>query len=361
MSLNSSDSTAPTFSTSTFSKLERIGQGTYGSVYRAIHKSTDTLVALKRIKLPEDKEGLPKSAVRELRILRKLQSHPNIVSYHGLATSFPDKNRNRMKGGLYMVLEYTPHDLSGFLEYRNRSIEPAEAKNLIHQLFMAVDYCHMRGIAHRDLKNQNCLISFDGRLILCDFGLARETRTLKNGINTSRVITSWYRPPELLLGATEYGAEVDLWSAGAMAGELIVGRPLFAADKERQVLELIVDVVGVWSGWEGLANWKEWVANSGALGGAVLAPAIGLVTRPREKLKNVTLRDLTKNASELVRAMLDLDPKKRLSCAAALHHPFFTEEAPSACKDSELLLPPDSCLTMRMKEIAKGKNSQRLD
>ena len=111
---------APHFhSIGAFEKQERIGQGTYGSVYRCICRQTGELVALKRIKLPEDKEGLPKSAVREIRMLRKLQGHENIVKFMGLASSCPDKTRNKMKGGLYMVLEYTPHDLSGFLEFRN--------------------------------------------------------------------------------------------------------------------------------------------------------------------------------------------------------------------------------------------------
>lgn len=320
-----------------FKKTERVGMGTYGSVYKAIQLSTGLTVALKKIKLHDDKEGIPKSAIREIRTLQMLCGSPCIVSLIGLGGSKPSEERNRGRGSLYFILEFAEHDLTGFLEARGRSISVQEAKCLSLQLLTAIDFCHMRGILHRDLKCANLLIDSGGCLKLADFGLAREYNVSKGGQLTSKVVTVWYRPPELLLGETNYGAEVDLWGAGAIIAELLVGRPLFSAEKERQVFDLIVDNLGCFEQyWKALPLWEDWQEG---LNGR---------TRRIDKLRHSLMRNVTDLGWDLVQGMLELEPKRRVQAAVALTHDFFLE-TPLACKPQELKLPSHDAHSMKMK------------
>jgi CTD kinase subunit alpha len=113
-----------------------------------------------------------------------------------------------------MVFEYLNHDLTGVLSQPQYVFTPSNLKSFVHQMLAGLSYLHAKGVLHRDMKGSNILIGSRGELKLADFGLARFYSKRRKGDYTNRVITLWYRPPELLLGATEYGAEVDMWSAG---------------------------------------------------------------------------------------------------------------------------------------------------
>lgn len=113
-----------------------------------------------------------------------------------------------------MVFEYMDHDLTGILSQTQFSFTQAHLKSLCRQMLAGLAYLHHKGVMHRDIKGSNILINNRGELRLADFGLARFYQKRRRSDYTNRVITLWYRPPELLLGATVYGAEVDIWSAG---------------------------------------------------------------------------------------------------------------------------------------------------
>ena len=128
-------------------------------------------------------------------------------------------------------------------------------------------FLHQRGILHRDMKGSNILISNKGVLKLADFGLARFYHKHRSADYTNRVITIWYRPPELLLGATNYGPEVDMWSAGCIMLEIFTTKPVFQGDNEVHQLEIIYKILGAPSeaDWPGLNQlpWFELVRPQG--------------------------------------------------------------------------------------------------
>lgn len=119
-----------------------------------------------------------------------------------------------LEGSVYMVFEYMDHDLTGVLSQTQFIFSDAHLKSFCQQLLHGLAYLHRKGVIHRDIKGSNILINNRGELKLGDFGLARFYQKRRRSDYTNRVITLWYRPPELLLGTTVYGPEVDMWSAG---------------------------------------------------------------------------------------------------------------------------------------------------
>lgn len=107
-----------------------------------------------------------------------------------------------------------------------------QVKCYMQQLLLGLQHCHERGILHRDIKASNLLIDKNGMLKIADFGLANYYRPKPKRPQTSRVVTLWYRAPELLLGSTDYGVGIDLWSAGCLLAEMFIGRPILPGRNE---------------------------------------------------------------------------------------------------------------------------------
>jgi serine/threonine protein kinase len=144
-------------------KLDKVGEGTYGVVYKCRNKDSQELVALKKIRLENEDEGIPSTAIREISILKQMR-HPNIVNLVDLIHG--DKK-------LYLVFEFMDHDLKKFLEINGGPLPPQLVKSYLFQIISAIKYCHSKRILHRDLKPQNLLIDKNGMIKLADFGLAR--------------------------------------------------------------------------------------------------------------------------------------------------------------------------------------------
>jgi cyclin-dependent kinase 12/13 len=199
-----------------YEKIEQVGEGTYGEVFMARDRVDSSLVALKKVKLEGEREGFPITAIREIKILRSL-SHKNVINMKEIVTS---KN----KSSIYMVFEYMDHDLAGLADRPGMKFSIPQIKCYMHQLLTGLNYCHLNNILHRDIKGANLLIDNNGILKLADFGLARSCALENSRALTNRVITLWYRPPELLLGTQAYGPAVDTWSAGCIFAELLLGK-----------------------------------------------------------------------------------------------------------------------------------------
>ena len=288
-----------------FQKIEKIGEGTYGVVYKARDKVTGQLVALKKIRLETESEGVPSTAIREICVLKELD-HPNVVK-------LLDVVHSDLK--LYMIFEYLDQDLKRFMD----DFEPVPgcpglpekmAKSYLQQLLEGIAYCHTHRVLHRDLKPQNLLLDKFGVIKLADFGLARAFSVPQRSY-THEVITLWYRAPEILLGAKTYSMAVDVWSLGCIFAEMILKRALFPGDSEIDQLFRIFRTLGtpdetVWPGVTKLPDFKpvfpRWEA---------VCPS------------KVLTGDVSDGAKDLFKQLLIYDPQKRLSARDALAHPYF--------------------------------------
>jgi len=191
-------------------------------VYKAMNKETGEMVAIKKIRLEKEDDGVPSTAIREISLLKNLK-HPNIVELKEVLFS---------QEQLYLVFEYLEFDLKKYMKKKGSALPPAQTQSFLYQILQSLVYLHSNRIFHRDLKPQNLLISDDGQTIkLADFGLARAFG-LPIKSYTHEVVTLWYRCPEILLSQKHYSLGVDIWSTGCIFAEMAQKRPLFMGDSE---------------------------------------------------------------------------------------------------------------------------------
>ena len=227
-----------------YDKQMKIGQGTFGEVFYAKCRRTRKAVALKKVKMELEKEGFPITALREIRILQLLR-HENVVRLYEICRSKPTLY-NRERGSIYMVFEFCEHDLAGLLSNPEVKFPLEEIKDIIRQLFHAISYLHKNNVLHRDMKASNIFITREGKLKLGDFGLARAIAAskLQPAKYTNRVVTLWYRAPELLLGDRNYSFPIDLWGVGCIMAEMWIRSPILQGTAEQHQLTLISCLCG---------------------------------------------------------------------------------------------------------------------
>jgi len=185
-------------------KLEKLGEGTYGVVYKAKERDTDRTVALKKMRLDGEDEGVPSTAIREISLLRELR-HINVVR---LLDVLHSENK------LYLVFEFLDQDLKRYMDSVREPMSALLVKSYLYQLLKGIAYCHAHRVLHRDLKPQNLLIDRQGALKLADFGLARAFGIPLRPY-THEVVTLWYRAPEILLGSRNYSTRLISGLLGA--------------------------------------------------------------------------------------------------------------------------------------------------
>ncbi|KAL8479984.1 hypothetical protein ACS0TY_026793 [Phlomoides rotata] len=222
-----------------------------------------------------------------------------------------------------MVFEYMDHDLTGLADRPGMRFSVPQIKCYMRQLLTGLHYCHVNQVLHRDIKGSNLLIDNEGNLKLADFGLARSFSSDHNANLTNRVITLWYRPPELLLGTTKYGPAVDLWSVGCIFAELLNGKPIFPGKDEPEQINKIFDICGTPSEeiWPGVSK-IPWYNN--------FKPTRLVKRRLREHY-----RHFDRHALDLLDRMLTLDPSQRISAKDALDAEYFWTD-PLPCDPKSL-------------------------
>ncbi|KAK7507239.1 hypothetical protein BaRGS_00001174 [Batillaria attramentaria] len=283
-------------------KIEKIGEGTYGVVYKGRHKKTNRMVALKKIRLESDEEGVPSTAVREISLLRELQ-HPNIVS---LEDVLMQENK------LYLVFEFLSMDLKKYMDSipAGQPMDKMLIKSYLFQISQGMLFCHQRRVLHRDLKPQNLLIDNKGVIKIADFGLARAFG-IPVRVYTHEVVTLWYRAPEILMGSARYSTPVDIWSIGCMFGEMINRRPIFHGDSEIDQLFRIFRTLGTPTedDWPGVSQLPDYKPNFPCWKGSQL---------------HTSVKTLDNLGMDLLQKMLIYDPVNRISAKAIIRHPYFS-------------------------------------
>ncbi|ESO03620.1 hypothetical protein HELRODRAFT_80026 [Helobdella robusta] len=286
-----------------YEKLEQLGEGSYATVYKGISLLTNKVVALKEIRL-QSEEGTPFTAIREASLLKGLK-HANIVTLHDIIHT---------KESLTFVFEYLNTDLGQYLEKYPGGINPKNVKLFMFQLLRGLHFCHKRYILHRDLKPQNLLISEIGELKLADFGLAR-AKSVPSHTYSNEVVTLWYRPPDVLLGSTDYTTSLDMWGVGCIFIEMITGSAIFPGMKDNfDQLDHIWKVVlgtATESVWEGVTNMPNYNLEKFAM-------------YPMKKLiKSVPKLSSIPYSEQLAEQLLQLEPKKRIDSYNSLHNKYF--------------------------------------
>ncbi|KAG6448198.1 cyclin-dependent kinase 2 [Manduca sexta] len=287
-----------------FSTVEKIGEGTYGVVYKAKDKSTGNEIALKKIKLENEPEGVPSTALREISVLRELR-HPAVVQL--LDVLLADNK-------LFLVFEYLNMDLKRLMDLTKGPLRLDLVKSYLRQLLEGVAYCHAQRVLHRDLKPQNLLVDDEGHIKLADFGLARAFGIPVRAY-THEVVTLWYRAPEILLGAKFYSTAVDVWSLACIFAEMASGRTLFPGDSEIDQLFRVFRALGtpggeLWPAARRLPDYRAAFPRWPARAARTLLPA-GLRADA--------------SACALFEAMLRYEPEERVPARAALHHPYLAD------------------------------------
>lgn len=300
-----------------YEKITKIGKGTFGEVFRAKHKVTKKEVALKRILMDNEQEGFPITAIREIKLLRSYKDE-NVVNLIEVCRSAEDVNGKAIS---YLVFDFCHHDLAGLIQEAHDKIKSLpNIKCIVKQLLEGLHKLHTNKIIHRDMKSSNILITKDGELKIADFGLARPySLDPEKRKYTNRVVTLWYRPPELLLGERNYACAVDLWGVGCIMSELFTREPLMKGTTEQVQLALIADNIGpispdVWPSVVDLPMYHK------------LSNHINNGRQRRtfpSKMKRYTHNE---HALDLLKKLFILDPSRRIDANSALDHDFFWDE-----------------------------------
>lgn len=293
-----------------FEKLNRIGEGTYGIVYRARDTQTDEIVALKKVRMDKEKDGIPISSLREITLLLRLR-HPNIVELKEVVVG------NHLES-IFLVMGYCEQDLASLLENMPTPFSEAQVKCILLQVLRGLQYLHRSFIIHRDLKVSNLLMTDKGCVKTADFGLARAYGVPVKPM-TPKVVTLWYRAPELLLGTTTQTTSIDMWAVGCILAELLAHKPLLPGTSEIHQIDLIVQLLGtpsenIWPGFSKLP----------------LAGQYSLRKQPYNNLKH-KFPWLSEAGLRLLNFLFMYDPKKRATAGDCLESSYFKEK-PLPCE-----------------------------
>ena len=294
-----------------FQAVERLGKGTYGTVYKARKKGCDKFFAIKKIKNELDNEGIPSTALREIAILKKMKN-PNVVNVEGIAFN---------KKHIELCLEYCKYDLKKLIDSKKHDssfYNVKFVKNMMYQLLKGVEHLHSHKILHRDLKPQNILVDDNGWILkLADFGLSR-VYSIPIRPYTKEVLTLWYRAPEMMLGINNYAIGLDIWSIGCIFVELYLGKPFVMGDSEIDQLFKLFQIYGTFNELTlpGYKNFPYFDQDFPFWKG------IGLKNYLKQRSHIIPIDDIAFN---LMEKMLAIDPCKRITCKEALNHPYFND------------------------------------
>ncbi|KAK9695010.1 negative regulator of the PHO system [Basidiobolus ranarum] len=285
-----------------YHRLEKLGEGTYATVYKGKNRANGETVALKEIHLDAE-EGAPSTAIREISLMKELK-HPNIVRLHDVVHT---------ENKLMLVFECMEQDLKKYMDTHgnNGVLEPLTIKSFMFKFLRGIAFCHENRVLHRDLKPQNLLINSRCELKLGDFGLARAFGIPVNTFS-NEVVTLWYRAPDVLLGSRNYTTTIDIWSAGCIMAEMCTGRPLFPGTTNDDQLLKIFRALGTPSehSWPTVSQFPAYRNNFPFYSPQNLSQILPMIDP---------------YGIDLLSRMLQYQPHLRISAKDALQHVYFQD------------------------------------
>ncbi|GMH42011.1 hypothetical protein BSKO_09930 [Bryopsis sp. KO-2023] len=290
-----------------------LGEGTFGKVVKAIHKETGKVVAIKKVRTGDNREGINMTALREIKLQRELKSDKVVE----LLDVFEHKNN------LSLVFEFMESDMEAVIRDQTIILSAADIKSYVKMTLETLAYVHDKFVLHRDVKPNNLLIAATGEIKLADFGLARIFCDPDPRF-TPQVFSRWYRPPELLFGTTAYGPYVDVWAAGCVFAELMLRAPWFPGDTDIDQLGKIFQCMGT-------PNMNEWPDH------IHLPHYVEYKATPPIPLNQI-FRKASTDALDLLSKMMKLNPNQRPTAKEALEHAYFKND-PKPTKPSSLPRP----------------------
>ncbi|KAL6565923.1 Shaggy-related protein kinase theta [Orobanche hederae] len=297
-----------------------VGTGSFGVVYQAKCLETSESVAIKKVLQDRRYKN------RELQIMRLL-NHPNVVQLRHSFYSTTEKNEVYLN----LALEYVSETIHRALRHYsrvNQYMTVLYVQLYTYQICRALNYIHrVIGLCHRDIKPQNLLVNpHTHQLKLCDFGSAK--MLVPGEPNISYICSRYYRAPELIFGATEYTTAIDMWSAGCVMAELLLGKPLFPGESSVDQLVEIIKVLGTPTREEIKCmnpNYTEFKFPQ-------------IKAHPWHKVFH---RRIPPEAIDLVSRLLQYSPTLRFTALEACAHSFFDNlREPNACLPNGKPLPP---------------------
>jgi protein kinase len=276
---------------------KKLGDGTYGSVLRAVNRGTGEITAVKRMK-KKFYTWQECMQLREVQSLKKL-NHPNIIKL---------KEVIRENDELFFVFEYMESNLYEYTKDLERPMPEHKIRNFMYQIFQGLAYMHKHGFFHRDIKPENLLVRGDICKI-ADFGLAREIRSRPPF--TDYVSTRWYRAPEVLLRATNYNSPIDIWAMGCIMAEMFTLRPLFPGSSEADEIYKVCSVLGS----PNRTVWPEGMQRAAKMN--FRFPQF--TATPLQQL----IPHASKDAIKMMNDTMIYNPQKRPTAAHCLQYPFF--------------------------------------
>ncbi|EOB12358.1 Cyclin-dependent kinase C-2 [Nosema bombycis CQ1] len=280
------------FVTLRYELIGELGGGTFGKVYKGIKDNRDYAIK----KLYRHDNGIQLTTIREIKSLRNVY-HENIINLLEI---------NVHEDDIYLVFPYFRFDLT---KYLSKNIpNKFETVHIINQIVEGLAYLHKKEILHRDLKPANILMDFNLNVKIADFGMARNMS--QTGMYSPGVVTLWYRAPELILGEKNYGTQIDVWSVGCIAAEILLGYPLFQGNSEIKMLESIIYICGT-------INQRTWPSIHEISG----LSSFNLPQSPRNLRK--VLKSAYSEIVDIIDKILVVDPNQRVCLEEVLDQKIF--------------------------------------
>ncbi|OEL31226.1 putative cyclin-dependent kinase F-2 [Dichanthelium oligosanthes] len=299
-----------------------LGVGAFGVVVRARHRVTGEAVAVKSLHPECGHGGGLGRLLREACFMAACGGHPSLVTLRGVTRM----TGITMEEDYSLVMEYVGPNLLDVLQARGRPFPEADVRAIMRQLLAGAEEMHRNGIVHRDIKCENILVGHGGAVKICDFGTAKSMAER----NPPDVIagTMEYMAPEVLVKNTDHDMGVDAWSLGCVMAELLTGELLFRGEDETDQLYDIFDVLGV----PDERVWQALRPRSWALAGEVRQwRARQQQTQHRNRLRELLPDELLSyDGFEVLKGLLTCDPRRRMTAAAALRCPWFTDNVEDA-------------------------------